>query len=94
MGKVLQFDSKVNLIFYFLYSIFFNYFIRIYYSGKCSLNTVSDLEEGYSLIKKHGKKADFMKAVREMAYTIKENNSNKSNVFKNSVFKNYIQLLS
>lgn len=60
------------------YSIFSGHFLSVYtaififYSGKCTLNTVANLDDGYVYINQFKSNAGFTKAVKEMAFVIKE----------------------
>lgn len=60
------------------YCIFIGHFLFVYtaivifYSGKCTVNTVTNLDDGYVYINQHKSNSGFTKAVKEMAFVIKE----------------------
>lgn len=56
----------------------FQHYYLIFRRGKCSYKDIFNLCDGVTFLEKHKHKNDFVKAVKEMSFTLQENNRNKS----------------
>lgn len=63
-----------------------------FHRGKCSFKSIFNLKDGLKFLDAYKNKSDFMKAAKEMAFTIQQKTSQKINKSFCDILKDYVEL--